>query len=153
MRCRVGEDFRQDLLQGVTRPHGAFAVVAVFEKLGLGRPREHHGLAVEPHAIGKPRSIEHRSLEGLVEAVDVKQHISREVGLGEEVADLRLYSTASRRQLLSPIEAREKRPLIRRREPGSCELTRPARSGPYHGVARAPLTDLRVVVTSTVGLS
>src|SRR5436190_7993424 len=61
-------------------------------------------------------------------------------------------SIASRRQSSRPIEASEKRP-----SPGAVSFARAtvilaARSGPNHGLARAPFTGLRVVATSSVGL-
>src|SRR5258705_9476 len=61
-------------------------------------------------------------------------------------------SIASRRQSSRPIEASENRP-----SPGAVSFARAtlifaARSGPNHGLARAPFTALRVVATSSVGL-
>src|SRR5258708_4198529 len=61
-------------------------------------------------------------------------------------------SIASRRQSSRPIEASEKRPSAGAVSFARATLNFAARSGPNHGLARAPFTGLRVVATSSVGL-
>ena len=59
---------------------------------------------------------------------------------------------ASRRQSSRPIEASENRPSAGAVSFARATLNFAARSGPNHGLARAPFTGLRVVATSSVGL-
>src|SRR6266853_724022 len=61
-------------------------------------------------------------------------------------------SIASRRQSSRPIEASEKRPSAGAVSFARATLNFAARSGPNHGLARAPFTGLRVVATSSIGL-
>src|SRR4029077_19204081 len=86
---RACDQPEEHLFQGVTRPHGALAVITIVEELRLRRPGEDHRLAAESDAIGEARSVERRHLERLVETVDVKQHIAHAGGGPEQVADVR----------------------------------------------------------------
>src|SRR5258706_2939386 len=61
-------------------------------------------------------------------------------------------SIASRRQSSRPIEASENRPSAGAVSFARATLNFAARSGPNHGLARAPFTGLRVVAISSIGL-
>src|SRR5262249_774403 len=61
-------------------------------------------------------------------------------------------SIAARRQSSRPTEASENRPSSGAMSFARAKLIFTARSGPNHGLARAPFSGLRVVATSSVGL-
>ena len=123
----------EHLLQGVARPHRAFAIVAVVEQLRPRRPGEHHGVAAEPDAVRQARGIERRGLEGLVEAVDVDEHVAAAGGRREQVADLRDRLDRVERQSASPTAASENRLVVGRREPGARDAQRGRPFGPEPG--------------------
>src|SRR5947209_18961450 len=78
----------EHLLQAVARPHRTLAVIRVIEEFCPRRPGEHQGFAAKADSVGEVHGIERRSLEGLVEAVDIDENVAAACRRADQVDDL-----------------------------------------------------------------
>src|SRR5262245_61217865 len=112
----AGDQPEEHLFHGVTRPHGALAVITVVEKFSLRRPGEDHRLAAESDAIGEARSVERRHLERVVKAMDVKQHIAHSGCRRKQIAYVGYCFDRSKTPIIQTDRSKREPAILWRRE-------------------------------------
>ncbi len=73
------------ILQRITRPHGALTIIGVIERPPGGRPGEQAARTTKTDTVGEFGSTRGRALEGLAIAVHVEQHILAQSRAGKGV--------------------------------------------------------------------